>query len=189
LGITQHLLGKDGDAAKALMRAVDLNTEDPRSYSFLAVIDHVPVDLMPSVTDRFEAYARQHPRNGQAQLLYATNLWRASEILNRTEDIAKIESLLKAAVSLDPKLADAHTQLGILYARRGENNRAAAEFEQTIRLDPAQAPAHYHLAQALIHLGQKQRGEQELELFRKLHAEQKEEVVVAFLMAKQDQPR
>jgi Tfp pilus assembly protein PilF len=186
LGITEHLLGEDGDATKALIHAVDLNPADPRAYSFLDVIDRVPADLMAEVTARFQRYAQHYPERAQAQYLYAANLWRADEMRNQTENSSKIESLLKTAVVLDPKLAQAHTQLGILYARHGEYNRAAVEFEQTIMLDPAQAAAHYHLGQALIHLGQKERGGEELNTFRKLHSEQKEEVVVAFLMTRQD---
>lgn len=181
LGITEHLLGHAGDAAKALLRAVDLNPTDPRSYSFLAIIDP-PADLMPEAASRFRQYAQQFPKRAQAQFLYAANLWQADELLNQTTNSGKIESLLRTAVALDPKLADAHMQLGILYARRGEYNRAAAEFEQTIRLDPAQATAHYHLGLALVHLGQKERGDEELKTFRKLHSERKEDVVVAFLM-------
>ena len=189
LGITQHLLGEDGDATKTLIHAADLNPADPRSYSFLQVIDRVPADLMPEVTSRFQRYAQQYPKRAQAQFLYAADLWRADELLNQTEDSDRIESLLKTAIALDPKLADAHTQLGILYARRGEYDRAAAEFEQTIKLDPDQATAHYHLGLALIHLGQKEPGDEQLRIFRKLHSEQKDDIVIAFLMTRQDQAK
>jgi Flp pilus assembly protein TadD len=82
-----------------------------------------------------------------------------------------------------------HTQLGILYARRGEYNRAAAEFELTIKLAPDQATAHYHLGQALIRLGQKEQGDEQLRIFRKLHSQQKDDVVIAFLMTRQDQAK
>ncbi len=187
LGITQHVLGDDGDAIRTLIRAADLNPADPRSYSFLKIIDQVPADLMPEVTSRFRQYAQQYPERAEGQYLYAASLWRADEVLNQTEDSGRIESLLKTAIALDPKLAEAHTQLGILYARRGEYTRAAAEFEQTIKLDPGQATAHYHLGQVLIHLGQKETAEEQLKVFRKLHAEQKDDVVMAFLMTRQDQ--
>jgi Tfp pilus assembly protein PilF len=189
LGITQHVLGEDGDAIRTLIRAADLNPSDPRSYSFLQIIEQVPADLMPEVTSRFRQYAQQYPQRAQAQYLYAANLRRADEVLNQTENSGTIESLLKTAIALDPKLADAHTQLGILYARRGEYDRAAAEFEQTIKLDPDQATAHYHLGQALIHLGQKQPGDEQLRIFRKLHAEQKDDIVMAFLMTRHDQAK
>jgi Tfp pilus assembly protein PilF len=189
LGITEHMLGEDGDATKTLIHAADLNSADPRSYSFLEVIDRVPPGLMPEVTSRFQQYAQQYPKRAQAQFLYAANLWRADEMLNQTENAARIESLLKTAIALDPKLAEAHTQLGILYARRGEYDAAAAEFEQTIKLDPDQPTAHYHLGQALIHLGQKERGDEQLKIFRKLHSEQKDDTVIAFLMTRQDQAK
>ena len=189
LGITEHMLGEDADATKTLLHAADLNSADPRSYTFLAVIDRVPAGLMPEVTSRFQQYAQQYPKRAQAQFLYAANLWRADEMLNQTKNSDRIEALLKTAVALDPKLADAHTQLGILYARRGEYNRAAAEFELTIKLAPNQATAHYHLGQALIRLGQKEQGDEQIQIFRKLHSQQKDDIVIAFLMTRQDQAK
>jgi len=70
---------------------------------------------MPEVTSRFQQYAQQYPKRAQAQFLYAANLWRADEMLNQTKNSDRIEALLKTAVALDPKLADAHTQLGHPY--------------------------------------------------------------------------
>jgi tetratricopeptide (TPR) repeat protein len=81
-------------------------------------------------------------------------------------------------------------QLGVLYSRRGDYPGAAAEFQQTVKLNPALADAHYRLAQALTRMGQRNQAAQELELFRKLNAAQKEEdPVFAFLLTRQDKPK
>ena len=187
LGISQSLLGHNQEAAAALLHAVDLNSTDPLSYFFLAKLDSVPPPQAFEVAARFERYAKEHPNSAQAQLYYANNLWKADQVSNRNANLEKIESLLKKTVRLDPALAEAHMQLGILYARREEHPAAAAELEEAIKYDPTLAVAHYRLAQSLIRLGQKERAEQELKEFRRLNSAQKEpDVVMAFLLNKQD---
>ena len=190
LGLARHMLGNDAEAVSALVHAVDLNPTDPRSYFFLARLDRVPADQSDAMMACFERYARLNPKAAQAQLYYATALWRRDESSNDNTSWEKIKSLLEKAVALDPKLAQAHMQLGILYSRRGDYPHAAVEFERTIQLDPTLPVAHYRLAQALIRMGQKKQASQELETFRKLNADRKEEEsVVAFLLTRQDQPK
>jgi Tfp pilus assembly protein PilF len=190
LGLARHMLGNDQDAVNPLVHTVDLNTADPRSYFFLATLGRIPADQSTLVTARFERYARENPKLAQAQLYYATNLWQRDEASNETTNAEKIEWLLKKAIALDPRLAQAHMQLGVLYSRRGDYPRAAAEFEREIKLDPALAAAHYRFAQALSRMGQKKQSAQELETFRKLDsASQEEDTVVAFLLTRQDKPK
>jgi Tfp pilus assembly protein PilF len=190
LGQSQHLLGHDQDAVKAFVNAVHLDPAYPQSYFFLAMLDRVPASQFAEVTAIFERYAQNNPKEAQAQLYYATNLWQTDEATNQTTNLEKIESLLKNAVALDPKLAQAHMQLGVLYFHREDYPRAAAEFERTVKLDRALAVAHYRLGQALTRVGQKKQAAQELETYRKLHSTQKEEdPVVAFLLTRQDKPK
>ena len=190
LGLARHMLGNDQDAVNPLVHAVDLNTTDPRSYFFLATLGRIPSDQSTQVTARFERYARENPKLAQAQLYYATNLWQRDEASTEITNTEKIEWLLKKAVALDPRLAQAHMQMGVLYSRRGDYPRAVAEFERTIKLDPSLAAAHYRLAQSLSRMGQKKKAVQELETFRKLDSATKEEdKVVAFLLTRQDTPK
>lgn len=190
LGLSRHMLGNDQDAVTSLVHAVDLKATDPRSYFFLATLGRIPASQSAEVTARFKQYAKDNPKGAQAQLYYATNLWHVDEASNQTTNTEKIESLLNNAIALDPKLAQAHMQLGVLYSRRGDYPGAAAEFQQTVKLNPALADAHYRLAQALTRMGQKNQAAQELELFRKLNAAQKEEdPVFAFLLTRQDKPK
>jgi tetratricopeptide (TPR) repeat protein len=184
------MLGNDQDAVNPLVHAVDLSAADPRSYFFLATLGRVSADQSNQVTARFERYARENPTLAQAQLYYAINLWQTDATSNETTNEEKVERLLTRAVALDPRLAQAHMQLGILYSRRGDYAHAAAEFERTIKLEPALAAAHYRLAQALSRLGQKKQAAGELETFRKLDSAAKEEdTVVAFLLTRLDKPK
>ena len=50
------------------------------------------------------------------------------------------------AVVLDPKNAEAHDDLGVVYAQRAEYARAAKHFSTTIKLDPSYQKAYHNLA-------------------------------------------
>jgi tetratricopeptide (TPR) repeat protein len=190
LGVAWHMLGDDQDAVPPLLHAVDLKEADPRSYSFLATLGRVPADQSSQVTARFARYAAGNPQSAEAQLYYAANLWQTDEASNDTSHADSIEELLKKAIALNPRLAQAHRQLGVFYARRDDYRDAAVEFKQAIKLDPSQPDAHYRLAQTLTRLGQEKEARQELEIFRKLKATQKEEdTIVAFLLTRQDKPK
>ncbi len=109
------------------------------------------------------------------------------EVSSQSKNAEQIESLLKNALELDPKLTQAHLQLGILYARREDYTRASVEFEQSVKLDPDLAVAHYRLGQALMHLGERDQAAHEMETFRKLDSAQKtDDTVTTFLMTRQD---
>ncbi|HEV2272948.1 MAG TPA: tetratricopeptide repeat protein, partial [Acidobacteriaceae bacterium] len=103
LGVAEFLLGNNSAAVASLLRAVDLDPENPKSYLFLSKIDQIPASQSAAVTDRFEQYAIRNPKMAQAQLYYAANLWQADQAANGTQHLAKVESLLKNSIALDPK--------------------------------------------------------------------------------------
>src|SRR5262249_2479543 len=55
----------------------------------------------------------------------------------------------REAIRLDPKLAHAHNNLGIVLTERGDLAGAEACFREAIRLDPKLAHAHYNLGLVL----------------------------------------
>jgi Tfp pilus assembly protein PilF len=83
-------------------------------------------------------------------------------------DLTPVESLLKLAVAQDPSYADAHFQLGILFADQRKNAEAIVQFQRAIALQPNMTTAHYHLAQAYARGGEKARAAQELQVFDRL---------------------
>jgi tetratricopeptide (TPR) repeat protein len=52
-----------------------------------------------------------------------------------------------------PETAEAHNDLGIAYASKGQLNQAIAEFREALRLDPDSAQTHWHLGAALADRG------------------------------------
>ena len=58
----------------------------------------------------------------------------------------RAEEMLLAVIQENPKLADAHMELGALYRRLGLKARAAAQFRMVLKLRPADASAAAELA-------------------------------------------
>lgn len=67
------------------------------------------------------------------------------------------QAAYRRALELDPSLAAAHTNLGILLHRQGMTRDAEKHFEQSLTLDPDQTEARYNLANIY-----EERGELEL---------------------------
>jgi tetratricopeptide (TPR) repeat protein len=75
---------------------------------------------------------------------------REAEKLRRYEEA---EKLYRKALSLDPGHAEAHTNLGALYNRRGLYREAYRELTTALSRDPDHGRAHYHLGIACRELG------------------------------------
>ena len=67
-----------------------------------------------------------------------------SAILLANDDAEQALAHAAQAVALNPKLPEAHYQLGLVQGHRVEFKAAAEAFDQAGRLEPAFAYAHYH---------------------------------------------
>jgi tetratricopeptide (TPR) repeat protein len=70
-------------------------------------------------------------------------------------EMEKALATLKDLVAAQPDSADAHFNLGLVYARQGQSKNeeaAAAEFRETLRLDQSMDPARIALGRVLISL-------------------------------------
>ena len=72
------------------------------------------------------------------------------------------------AVEMDGGSADAHYQLGLVYAKRQEWPQAAAEFDRVTELNPANAYAHYYGGLMQYRAGRPDRMANHFEQFLKL---------------------
>ncbi|MEK9721102.1 MAG: tetratricopeptide repeat protein, partial [Quisquiliibacterium sp.] len=69
----------------------------------------------------------------------------------------------RAALRLDPKLADARNALGVAYGQQGRLREAIAEFQAALRLDPKAAHVLNNLGYALLKAGEPLRAQLVLE--------------------------
>ena len=79
---------------------------------------------------------------------------------NKTDNALKY---LNQAVSINPEFADAHFDIGRIYARRGDMNRAMAEFGLVFRTEPKYAIYHYEMGIIFEHINATDRARKEYE--------------------------
>jgi Flp pilus assembly protein TadD len=170
LGMAFYSARRYQDAFQALCGAIDLNPRDSRPYLILGKIYDVSPAASKKVTATFARFAHLEPNNPKALYYYALSLWEAPSTGARALVLQKVETLLETAIKLDPALGEAHLQLGILCADKGDYAKGIAEYHSAIRLEPTRADAHYRLARALLRIGDKAMAQKEFETFDRLHA-------------------
>jgi tetratricopeptide (TPR) repeat protein len=171
LGIALYSRGNYDDAIKSLIRAADLKPADPRTYFFLSkAYDSSPTQA-DQVIQRFRRFSEQQPNNAQAHFYYAMSLWKGKRAQDSTLDLHQIESLLQKAVQLDPKLADAHLQLGNLYSDQSHYAESIPEYVKALETKSDVADAHYRLGQAYVRTGQKEKAQEQLQIYQQLRAQ------------------
>lgn len=176
LGMALDLEGKYDEAVKALLNAADLDPRDARCYLFLSKAYDSSPNQAEDVIQRFKRYAELEQDNALAQYYYAMSLWKGKRAEDGTPDFPAIELLLKKSIALDGKLAEAHVQLGNLYADRHEYAKSILEYARALELDPNLADAHYRLGQDYVHSGQKDRAQAEFDVYQRLRTQHLAEV-------------
>ncbi|MGA7525543.1 MAG: tetratricopeptide repeat protein [Acidobacteriaceae bacterium] len=171
LGMALYARGLYPESVAALLKAVDLAPDDPRCYQFLArAYDRSPQQV-DEVIERFRRYATLQPANAQAQYYYAMSLWKGKRLEQSSPDLQTVQDLLKKSVALDPKFADAHQQLGNLYASQRNYQDSISEYQRSIELNPNQPDAHYRLATDYVHVGEKDRADRQFAIYQKQRAQ------------------
>ena len=97
--------------------------------------------------DKIEAYLQERPRDPQMRF------WRArmQAELGRKEQALETYTLLTQDY---PELPEPQNNLGVLYAARGELDKARAAFEQALRNNPQYATAQENLGDIWVLLAQ-----------------------------------
>ena len=171
LGMALYSRGNYDDAVKALLKAADLNPSDPRCYYFLSKAYDSSPSQAENVIQHFRHFAELQPQNARAHYYYAMSLWKGRRAQDANFDVRQIESLLKRSIALDPKLPDAHLQLGNLYSDQTKYADAIPHYERALEENAGLADAHYRLGQAYVHTGQKVRAQEQLEIYQRLRAQ------------------
>lgn len=170
LGLALYSRGIYDKAVKALLAAADLNPRDPRCYLFLSKAYNSSPLQADEVIERFRRYAELEPNSALAQYYYAVSLWKGGRVENSHADPSSVEALLKKALTLDDSLADAHVQLGNLYADQRQYEKSIPEYRRALELNPNLSDAHYRLATDLVHTGQKESAQKEFAIYQNLRA-------------------
>jgi Flp pilus assembly protein TadD len=199
LGVSLYARGSYDQAAYDLANASDLDPGDPAPYLFLGRMQRAETAPLPGVVEKLERFVQLQPENPLANYYCAVALWKQSLVAADTEPdnrhgdqhdaelSLRVESLLQKAARLDPKLAPAYLQMGILYSQRGDFVRAISAYQKAIEVGPEEVglelansqiaytrseetleEAHYRLAQAYLRMGDRAKAQEQLQLHEKL---------------------
>ena len=194
LGAALYASGSVEEAARRLCQASDLNPADAAPYLLLGTIEKSSTGQLPCAEEKLERFAKAQPTNALANYDYAMSLRKRAHDSAGGDVTKQAEGLLEKAAALNPALAEAHLQLGILYAARGETQRAIAAFEKAIAADPAIPEAHYRLGLVYKRSGENAKAEQEFQLYREAQkaetaaVEARRRELRQFLVILKDQP-
>ena len=171
LGIALYSRGNYDDAVKSLLRAADLRPADPICYFFLSKAYDSSPNQADEVIQSFRRFSELQPGNARAFYYYAMSLWKGRRAQDPSLDLHQIESLLRKAVTLDSKLAEAHLQLANLYSDQTQYAESISEYEKALDNKPDLADAHYRLGQAYVHTGQKDKAQGQFQVYQQLRAQ------------------
>jgi tetratricopeptide (TPR) repeat protein len=175
LGVAWYASGSSDLAAKFICEASDLNPTDPSPYVVLGKMQTVNAPESKAVLNRFERFLQTEPDNPLANYYYAVALKRSLQGPAVNDSLPRIESLLQKAVHLDPKLAAAFLQLGMLYEERDDRTDAIVAYQRAIEADPESGDGHYRLAQAYRRAGEAAKAEAEIRLYNQISRKSDEE--------------
>ena len=171
LGMAYYARGNYDDAVKAFLRGADLDPHDARCYKFLSRAYDSSPSQAAEVIERFRRYAQMQPDNGMALYYYAMSLWKGKRAQDPEFEPGSIDLLLRRAIAADPKLAEAHLQLGNLAADQGKFAEAIPEYQRALELNSDLSDAHYRLGQAYVRTGQKERAQEQFEVYQQLRTQ------------------
>lgn len=170
LGMALYSRARYEEAVTALLTAADLKPDDARCYFFLAkAFANTPIQA-DAVIARFQRYAELEPKNANGPYYYAMALWKAKRADGSDKILSQAEGLLQRSIALDPRMAEAHMQLGNLYSEQHDYAKSIAEYQSALALNRDLPDAQYKLAQAYTHTGQKDLAQTELDSYQKQRA-------------------
>ncbi|MBZ5684116.1 MAG: tetratricopeptide repeat protein [Acidobacteriia bacterium] len=171
LGATSFARGVYDEAVQWTCRASDLNPNDPVPYQFLGKIELAENKPTTDLVEKLHRFLTLQPQSADANYYYALGLWKFRKAAHDKESVAQVESLLKAAIQINPKHAAAALQLGIVHSEQGAYSEAISDYRKALDADPGMEEAHYRLAQAYRHIGDSEKVKEELRLYGQLAKE------------------
>ena len=121
--------------------------------------------------EHFRRFSELLPNDARAQYYYAISLWKGKRAQDPAVDFTKIEALLRKAIALDPRLPEAHFQLGNLLSDQSHYADAIPEYLAALDSNSDLPDAHYRLGQALMRTGQKEKAQAQLAIYQEQRAQ------------------
>ncbi len=194
LAAAEFASGANEMAVERICEASDLNPSDSLPYLFMGKMLAASPTATEKIVGELQRFVAQQPDSAEANYYYALSLWKSRQGLQDTARTAQIENLLERAVHLEPNLAAAYLQLGVLHSEDKDFPRAIVNYQMAIHAEPRMQEAHYRLAQAYRQAGDTAQAEAELQLCDQLAKESAQQVeherheIRQFVYILRDQP-
>lgn len=176
LGAAWYAQGSYEKAAQRLCQASDVDPSDPEPYLAMGKIEAVESGRSEAIAERLDRFAKLHPENALANYYFAVSLWKQWRASQDVAQLMRAQALVERAISIDPTLAIAYLQLGILYSERKDLPNAILAYLQAIAVDSKLEEAHYRLAQAYRRTGKTKEAQAELRIYEQIAKEKKEKI-------------
>lgn len=162
LGVAYYGLRRFPDSVAALLQAGKLDDTAEQPIAFLARMPEHWGDRKSDVVTLFAAYAKKHPRSALAHFALGRATGNPDE--------------LREAIKLNPRIVDAHIELGSVLERDRDFKAAITAFRRAADLAPRNPVPHYRLSRLYARTGESELAERERALHEKLAAEEKAEL-------------
>ncbi len=162
--------GAKKQALKSFLRSTELNPEDPEALMWLGIARAAMWEYEEAAAV-FERGIARFPMFAPMYAAYGGLL-----LEPRAHPDAKTkkraQALIEKALALDPALPYAHYDLGKLLLQEGEVGEAVQHLEAAVRLDPRNSQYRLMLANAYRSAGRRKDQARELDVYRKLKAQE-----------------
>ena len=183
-GATYYLAGNYAGAARTLLHAADMAPQNPQVYYLLGRAFDAAGPLQDAIVRRIANYLASKPNDAWAECFYG----RILAIRGRQsspEDLKLARMHLERAIVVEPRLAEAHAELGSVLVFANQLGAARRELERAVELDPKSSTAFYKLAELYRNTGEAERGQKALARFQELKAKERadedREAMIGFL--------
>lgn len=176
LGVAWYAQGSYERATQRLCEASDIDPRDPEPYLAMGKIDAAESSRSQAMAERLERFAKLQPENALANYYFAVSLWKEWRSSEDAAQLARVQTLIEKAISIDPKLSIAYLQLGIFYSDQKDLPNAILAYRQAIAADSQLEEAHYRLAQVYRQTGKTADAQTELRIYEEISKEKKEKI-------------
>jgi tetratricopeptide (TPR) repeat protein len=168
LGVARIARGLVDDATKDFLRTAKQFPDDEQPLNVLALAEETAHKNLPETRELVQSYSDRHPDRFWPYYYLGHVAFLDARISQSADDLRKARRLLARSLEIRPDYADAHLELGNVYAQDQRWPEAVEEYLKTVNLKPDLAEAHYKLYRAYLEAGDKVDAQQQLEMQRKL---------------------